>query len=68
MFSKIDVNGDGACELYRILKIAQTNTDGSEDITWNFTKFLVNADGDVVKRFDPKTTPDEISASLDSLL
>jgi len=68
MFSKIDVNGDGACELYRILKIAQANADGSEDITWNFTKFLVNADGDVVKRFDPKTTPDEISASLDSLL
>lgn len=68
MFSKIEVNGGGACELYRILKSAQPNADGSEDITWNFTKFLVNAKGEVVKRFDPKTTPEDIGAELESLL
>jgi glutathione peroxidase len=68
MFSKIEVNGNGACELYQELKSAQPNADGSEDITWNFTKFLVNRNGDVVKRFDPKTSPEEISALLDELL
>ena len=68
MFSKIDVNGDGACELYQILKAAQPNDDGSTDITWNFTKFLVGKDGTVIKRFDPKTTPEEIAAELPTLL
>lgn len=68
MFSKIDVNGDGACELYQILKTAQPNDDGSIDITWNFTKFLVGKDGTVIKRFDPKTTPEEIAAELPTLL
>ena len=68
MFSKIEVNGDGACELYEILKAAQPNDDGSTKVTWNFTKFLVNAKGEVVKRFEPRTTPEEIDAQLDSLL
>tara|TARA_Y100000994_G_C15480489_1_gene355116 strand:- start:188 stop:496 length:309 start_codon:yes stop_codon:yes gene_type:complete len=68
MFSKIEVNGGGACELYEQLKSAQPNADGSSDITWNFTKFLVNGKGEIVKRFDPKTTPEEISAELDDLL
>ena len=68
MFSKIEVNGDGACELYEILKAAQPNDDGSTKVTWNFTKFLVNAKGEVVKRFEPRTTPEEIEAQLDSLL
>lgn len=68
MFSKIDVNGTGACELYKILKSAQPNADGSEDITWNFTKFLVDKNGKVVKRFDPKTSPEDIATQLDSLL
>ena len=67
MFAKIEVNGDGACDLYKMLKTAQPNADGSEDITWNFTKFLVNRKGEVVKRFDPKTTPEEIATELESL-
>ena len=68
MFSKIEVNGNNACELYRHLKSAQANADGSEDVTWNFTKFLVNKKGKVVKRFDPKTSPEDIAAQLDALL
>lgn len=68
MFSKVEVNGENACELYRILKEAQANDDGSSDITWNFTKFLVGKDGTVLKRFDPKTTPEEIAAALPALL
>lgn len=67
LFAKIDVNGDSACELYRLLKAARKNADGSEDITWNFTKFLIDRDGSVIKRYDPKTTPEEIGADLAGL-
>jgi len=67
LFAKIEVNGNGACELYKMLKVAQPNADGSEDITWNFTKFLVNGKGKVIKRFDPKTTPEEIATELEAL-
>jgi len=67
MFAKIEVNGGNACELYKILKAAQPNDDGSEDITWNFTKFLINNKGDVVKRYAPKTTPEEIAADIEAL-
>ena len=67
LFAKIEVNGDGACDLYKMLKAVQPNADGSEDITWNFTKFLINGKGEVVKRFDPKTTPEEIATELEAL-
>ncbi len=60
MFSKIDVNGDSACELYRLLKDEQPGEGESSDITWNFEKFLVGRDGTVVARFPPMTTPEEI--------
>ena len=58
----IEVNGDGACELYRHLK-EQAPGDGG-DITWNFEKFLVGRDGTVIKRYPPMTTPEEIGAEL----
>ena len=58
MFAKIEVNGDGAAELYRLLK-----GDG-EDIAWNFTKFLVGRDGSVLARFEPQVTPEEIGEVL----
>ena len=64
MFSKIEVNGDGACELYQLLKSAQPAEDGSTDIPWNFTKFLVGPDGSVLARFGPQTTPEEIAEHL----
>ena len=68
MFSKVEVNGENACELYKHLNSAQPNEDGTTDITWNFTKFLVGKDGSVLKRFDPKTTPEEIAAEIPALL
>lgn len=68
MFAKIEVNGDGACDLYRMLKEAAPNEDGTTDVSWNFTKFLVNAQGEVVRRFDPRTTPEQIAAQLDDLV
>ena len=61
MFSKIEVNGDGTCELYRILKEAQPGDGDSAEITWNFEKFLVDKSGAVVRRFPPTTTPEEVA-------
>ena len=64
MFSKIEVNGDGACDLYRMLKAAQPGDGDSPEITWNFEKFLVDRDGNVVKRFPPMTTPEDVAAVI----
>jgi glutathione peroxidase len=61
MFAKIEVNGDGAAELYRILKAAQPGDGDSSDIAWNFEKFLVDRTGTVVRRFPPQVTPEEIA-------
>jgi len=68
MFAKIKVNGDGACELYKLLKSAKAGEDGNPDIPWNFTKFLVDGAGKVVARFGPKTTPEEIATALPKYL
>ena len=61
MFSKIEVNGDGACDLYRLLKSAQPGDGDSPEITWNFEKFLIDRQGNVVRRFAPPTTPEELA-------
>ncbi len=68
MFSKIEVNGAGACDLYRYLKAAQPGADGKEDIPWNFTKFLVGKDGQVIKRYEPTVTPEQIAKELAEFL
>ncbi len=68
MFSKIEVNGDGACDLYKLLKTAKANPDGNPDIGWNFTKFLVGKNGDVLARFEPTVKPEEIAEQLGSHL
>ncbi len=64
MFSKIEVNGDGAADLYKMLKTEQPGDGDSPEIVWNFEKFLVDASGDVVRRFGPQTTPDEVAAAI----
>jgi glutathione peroxidase len=61
MFSKIEVNGDGACELYKFLK---ADAPDHGEITWNFEKFLVDRTGHVVARFPPPTTPEQIAEQL----
>lgn len=68
MFSKIEVNGSGACDLYRLLKQALPDEEGNVDIPWNFTKFLVDGDGKVLARFAPTVTPEEIATRLEDLL
>lgn len=63
LFEKVEVNGPGACELYRYLKSRKKGPRGS-DIAWNFTKFLVAADGEVLARYEPRVTPEEIGKDL----
>jgi len=64
MFAKIDVNGDRAHPLYQWLKKQAKGLLGSESIKWNFTKFLVDADGNVVKRYAPNDAPEKIEKDL----
>ncbi|MCB2113752.1 MAG: glutathione peroxidase [Parvularculaceae bacterium] len=68
MFSKIDVNGENAHPLYRFLKKEKKGVAGTEAIKWNFTKFLVDADGAVVDRFGPQDTPELIGRKLEKIL
>ena len=68
MFDKIDVNGDNAHPLYTYLKAEAPGLLGSKAIKWNFTKFLVDRDGKVVRRYAPKDTPQKIAADIEALL
>ena len=68
MFSKIEVNGDGTTPLYMMLKDAQPGEGETADITWNFEKFLVDGEGNIVRRFAPPTTPEEVAAVLPEYL
>jgi glutathione peroxidase len=64
LFAKIEVNGENAHPLYRWLKQAKPGILGTEAIKWNFTKFLVDRDGAVVKRYAPTDTPEGMKAEL----
>ncbi len=68
MFSKIDVNGDGASPLYKYLKNEQGGFLWMDGIKWNFTKFLVDANGKVVDRYSPSTKPLDIKKDIEKLL
>ena len=68
VFGKVDVNGPKAHPLFSYLSKEAKGLLGSELIKWNFTKFLVDENGKVLKRFAPSTTPSGISASVQELL
>lgn len=68
MFSKIDVNGDHAHPLYSYLKTSAPGLLGSKGIKWNFTKFLVNKEGEVVKRYAPTAKPQDIASDIKKIL
>lgn len=68
MFEKIDVNGDKAHPLYKYLTSAAPGVLGSEAIKWNFTKFLVDRHGHVVKRYAPNVEPKDIAADIEKQL
>ena len=67
MFAKIDVNGDNADPLFNFLK-QQKKGLLSKNIKWNFTKFLVDSNGQVIERYAPTTEPAKIEADLQKLL
>ena len=83
LFKKGDVNGENANPLFTYLKEAQpykgrgpvmamlqkmSNTKGTNDIRWNFTKFLVDKDGNAIKRYEPTTKPNKIEKDIKGLL
>ena len=68
IFEKIDVNGDNESPLYTHLKENQGGLLGSKKIKWNFTKFLVDRNGNVVDRFAPTTKPKNIENKITELL
>lgn len=68
LFKKVDVNGSEAHPLFVNLKKSAPGLLGSKGIKWNFTKFLLNADGTVIKRFAPTTKPEDLTAEIEALL
>ena len=68
MFSKIDVNGNNTAPIYKFLKKEQGGILGFDSIKWNFTKFLVDKDGKVIKRYGSSTNPEEIEKDIEKLL
>ncbi|OAB42861.1 glutathione peroxidase [Paenibacillus glacialis] len=68
VFAKVDVNGEGAHPLFQYLKEQQPGAGEDSAIQWNFTKFLVNRDGQVVERFEPKTSPETMVQAMKDLL
>ncbi len=68
MFAKVDVNGDNTHPLFQFLKVAKPGLLGTEGIKWNFTKFLVDRNGEVVERYAPATKPAELEKTIEGLL
>ncbi len=67
LFSKIEVNGDNAHPLYRFLKSEKTGLLG-DSLKWNFTKFLVDKQGNVIDRYAPMTPPKTIASDIEKQL
>jgi glutathione peroxidase len=68
MFAKVDVNGDEAHPLWKHLKGERPGLLGTEAIKWNFTKFLIDRAGNVVKRYAPTDEPDGIAKDVERYL
>jgi len=68
LFGKIDVNGNNAHPLYQLMKKEARGIMGTQRIKWNFTKFLVGPNGQVLDRFSPTTKPEELEVNVEKLL
>ena len=68
LFSKIEVNGDNTHPLFDLLKTEAPGILGSKSIKWNFTKFLVGKNGEVLKRFSPATKPQSLVKDIEKAL
>jgi glutathione peroxidase len=64
LFAKIEVNGANTHPVYQFLKAARPGVLGTEAIKWNFTKFLVDRKGEVVKRYAPNDKPEDLDAEI----
>ncbi|KAL7432088.1 hypothetical protein ACHAXM_002935 [Skeletonema potamos] len=67
-FEKGQVNGKNTREVYSFLKDKLPSEDGTKDVRWNFAKFLVDHEGKPIKRYGPKTNPEEIVPDIEELL
>jgi glutathione peroxidase len=67
-FAKIEVNGQNECPLYVYLKTQQKGIFGSKKIKWNFTKFLIDKEGNVVRRYGPDKKPEIIETDIKKFL
>ena len=67
MFEKIDVNGDNAHPLYKYLTEQSKGVLGNK-IKWNFTKFLIDSEGNVIKRYAPTVEPSKLKKDIERLL
>ena len=68
VFEKIEVNGANRAELYEWLTTTKQSEEGSRDIAWNFTKFLVNKAGEVENRYEPQIQPKDLRSAIEELL
>ncbi len=68
MFAKTEVNGDGAHPLYKAIKSAAPGLFGTPSIKWNFTKFLIDKEGRVVRRYAPTDRPEDLAKDIERLL
>ena len=68
MFARIEVNGPEAHPLYRYLKASQPGLFGTQRIKWNFTKFLVDREGQVVRRYPPRLKPESLAYDIEKLI
>jgi glutathione peroxidase len=68
VFGKIDVNGDKADPLFKYLSSKAPGIMGLKSIKWNFTKFIIDKNGEVIERFAPQTNPQEMRSTIEKLL
>jgi glutathione peroxidase len=68
VLAKVEVNGDGADPLYKYLKKAKPGLLGSQAVKWNFTKFLIDKDGNPVARYAPTDKPESLAPAIEKLL
>ncbi len=60
--------GPGYGDFYQVISRMRTEADGTDEVKWNFTKFLVGRDGSVIKRYEPPVQPADIKADLENYL
>ncbi|WDH82339.1 glutathione peroxidase [Paenibacillus urinalis] len=68
VFAKVEVNGENTHPLFQYLKEQEPGAGETSDIQWNFTKFVIDRDGQVVQRFEPKQSPEEMTELIEKLL